>query len=64
MATVPPDPFPDSPPDQPGQTPDEIVPPDGDTDTPAPVDDPNTSGLADPAVPDQGDIEGDPDRPA
>jgi len=56
MATVPPDPFPASPPDQPGQTPDEIVPPDGDTDTPAPVDDPDASGLADPAVPDQGDI--------
>lgn len=62
MATVPTDPNPDSPPDMPANTPDEIVPPDGDTDLPAPIDDPDTSGLPDAGLPDQGDIEGDPDR--
>jgi len=61
MATVPPDPFPASPPDQPGQTPDEIVPPDGDTDTPAPVDDPDASGHS-VSLPGEGNIEGNPDH--
>lgn len=60
MATVPTDPNPDSPADTPAEVPDEIVPPDGDTDIPAPIDDPHTSGAIDAGVLVRGNIEGDP----